>query len=112
MNIKKIVFSIFVFFVAVAIVQPVGINFIVIVEEIPSDDPNYVINAQCRNNGDGSFEIAISPDIVGSSEQNVVFAHEIGHVNHWDDWEEEDCDNFAMEVVPGSFIHDAFSGIH
>jgi len=110
--IRKIIFAIFIFAIAISIVEPVGVNFIIVSQSIPNDDNGFIINARCSNNGDGSFIIKVAPHVVGSPDQNVIVAHEIGHVNHWDDWEEADCDAFAMSIVPGSFIQDVYSGVH
>ena len=113
--IKKVVFAIFVFFVAVVFVQPVGINFIIVVEEIPQDQEaeGFIVQAQAWNFGNGQFKIIIDPDEVNDPQINRIVAHEIGHVVNWEG-DEAFADDFANQVVnDGSEpIVDAFHGVH
>lgn len=106
MNVKAI-FAIIVFVAAIIVAQPVGmnVNYTVIVADIPDNDIG-TVRASCHNNGDGTFVIVIDEAVVNSPDFAVVYFHEIGHVNHWDDWSEEDCDNFANAQGVG-YIHDA-----
>ena len=102
----KIIFAIIVFVVAVIAAPVVGTNFTVSVSNIPeSADGQYIINANCMNNGDGTFHITMNTATMNSPDWEVVMMHEIGHVNNWNG-NEEDADNFANSQGVG-YIHDA-----
>lgn len=108
----KAIFAIIVFIGAIIAAQPVGINFIIVIEDIPDGDNGDIINAQCWNFGNGQFKIIVAPHIVGSEYQNVIVAHEIGHVNNWDG-DEAYADDFANRVVvDGPRVVDKYHGVH
>jgi hypothetical protein len=102
--IAKIIFAIILFVAAVIAAPVVGENFSIVVADIPDNDIG-TVRANCHNNGDGTFVITIDEAFVNSPDYNVIIFHEMGHVYHWEDWSEEDCDNFANAQGVG-YIHD------
>lgn len=112
MNVKAI-FAVIIFIFAIIASQPVGINFIIVVEEIPDSDNGDVINAQCWNFGNGQFKIIVSPDAANSSQINRIVAHEIGHVVNWEG-DEAYADDFANRIVDDGSepIVDKYHGVH
>lgn len=113
MNVKAIV-AVIVFVAAIIAAQPVGINFIIVVEDIPNSDNGDIINAQCWNFGNGQFKIIVSPEVhaIGGIYEAKVVAHEIGHVVDWEG-DEAYADDFANRIVPeGDPIVDKYHGIH
>jgi hypothetical protein len=105
----KVYFVIWVFVAAIIAAQPVGVNYTIKVEKIAaSENPDWIVRANCQDNGDGTFTITIDPSTINDPQINRIVAHEIAHTIDWD-WTEEQCDNFANKVVnDGSEpIHDA-----
>ena len=98
---KKAIFAIFVFIGAIIIAQPIGIPFIIVVENIPNGDNGDIINAQCWNFGNGNFKIIVSPEVhaIGGVYEAKVVSHEIGHCVNWDG-DEAYADDFANSIVP------------
>ena len=109
MNRGFVIFCVIVF--GVFIIQPVGCNFVIQSYDLGHDSNGYEVRAQCQNQGDGSFIVVIDDGSIGSPDQAVIICHEVGHVQHWDDWDEADCDDFANSVGVG-YIQDAYHGIH
>lgn len=110
---NQVFVAIWVFVIAVVCAQPVGVNFIIDVADIPNGDNGDIINAQCWNNGDGTFKIIVAPASVSDPQVNRIVAHEIGHVVNWDA-DEAFADDFANKVVvDGSQpIVDKYHGVH
>lgn len=110
----KAIFAIIIFIGAIIASSPVGENFSIVVYDLGVDSNGYQVNGQCQNNGDGTFTIVIDDSQINNPNLPRILLHELGHVQHWDDWEEADCDNYANSFnLPGvDFIQDAYNGIH
>ena len=100
----KVPFIIIFIIVNIIFLPCVGENFIIVVKDIP-DNSGYFVRGLCHNNDDGTFIVYIDENVVNSPDYQVVLLHEIGHVGHWDEWSEEDCDNFANSFGIGK-LHD------
>lgn len=93
-------------------IQPAGIPFPIIVQDIPNDGNGYTVVAQTQfyNNGKVAC-IIINPAFVDAPNINAVIVHEFGHVNH-PEWDEAQCDDWANSIVDGPDVIDAYHGIH
>lgn len=108
----KIAFAIIVFIAAIACAQVLGNDPAIIVEDLGQDsNGNFVRGQTCwiidsAGNPIGVAYVAIDDNWVGSADQNVILAHEFGHVSH-PDWSEAQCDDFANSLGVGH-IEDAY----